>query len=35
VDALILSHGHFDHYGGLIGLLEVQRAQMGKDLKRQ
>src|SRR5262252_5704077 len=23
VDALILSHGHFEHYGGLIGLLET------------
>jgi len=28
VDALILNHGHFDQYGGLIGFLEVQRAQM-------
>jgi len=33
VDALILSHGHFDHYGGLIGLLETRRAQMRKDLR--
>jgi 7,8-dihydropterin-6-yl-methyl-4-(beta-D-ribofuranosyl)aminobenzene 5'-phosphate synthase len=33
VDALILSHGHFDHYGGLIGLLEARRAQMRKDLR--
>jgi len=33
VDALILSHGHFDHYGGLIGFLEAQRAQMRKDLR--
>jgi len=32
VDALILSHGHFDHYGGLIGFLEARRAQMRKDL---
>jgi glyoxylase-like metal-dependent hydrolase (beta-lactamase superfamily II) len=33
VDALILSHGHFDHYSGLIGFLEAQRAQMRKDLR--
>jgi 7,8-dihydropterin-6-yl-methyl-4-(beta-D-ribofuranosyl)aminobenzene 5'-phosphate synthase len=33
VDALILSHGHFDHYGGLIGFLEARRAQMRGDLR--
>jgi 7,8-dihydropterin-6-yl-methyl-4-(beta-D-ribofuranosyl)aminobenzene 5'-phosphate synthase len=33
VDALILSHGHFDHYGGLIGFLETRRAQMRKELR--
>jgi 7,8-dihydropterin-6-yl-methyl-4-(beta-D-ribofuranosyl)aminobenzene 5'-phosphate synthase len=33
IDALILSHGHYDHVGGLIGLLETRRAKMRKDLR--
>jgi 7,8-dihydropterin-6-yl-methyl-4-(beta-D-ribofuranosyl)aminobenzene 5'-phosphate synthase len=33
VDALILSHGHLDRYGGLVGFLEARRAQMRKDLR--
>ena len=33
VDALILSHGHFDHYGGLMGFLEAHRGRMRKDLR--
>jgi 7,8-dihydropterin-6-yl-methyl-4-(beta-D-ribofuranosyl)aminobenzene 5'-phosphate synthase len=33
VDALIMSHGHYDHCGGLMGLLEAQRGKMRKDLR--
>jgi 7,8-dihydropterin-6-yl-methyl-4-(beta-D-ribofuranosyl)aminobenzene 5'-phosphate synthase len=33
VDALIVSHGHFDHVGGLMGFLESSRARMRKDLR--
>ena len=33
IDALIISHGHFDHVGGLTGLLDEQRAKMRKDLR--
>jgi 7,8-dihydropterin-6-yl-methyl-4-(beta-D-ribofuranosyl)aminobenzene 5'-phosphate synthase len=32
VDALILSHGHFDHFGGLMPLLERDRGRMRRDL---
>ena len=32
VEALIVSHGHFDHYGGLIGFLDKHRGALPKDL---
>jgi 7,8-dihydropterin-6-yl-methyl-4-(beta-D-ribofuranosyl)aminobenzene 5'-phosphate synthase len=32
LDALILSHGHFDHFGGLVPLLKRDRPQMHQDL---
>ncbi|HTW52110.1 MAG TPA: MBL fold metallo-hydrolase [Stellaceae bacterium] len=33
IDAMILSHGHFDHWGGLMGFLEARRSVMRKDLR--
>src|SRR5262245_33023640 len=32
VQALIVSHGHFDHYGGLIGFLQKYRGMLADDL---
>ena len=33
LDALIVSHGHYDHFGGLIGFLDKYRAQLPADVK--
>jgi len=33
IDALIVSHGHFDHYGGLIGFLDKYRSVLPADVK--
>ena len=32
IDALIISHGHFDHWGGLLGFLERYRKDLPADL---
>ena len=33
LDGLILSHGHLDHYGGLLGFVAQHRPQMRADLQ--
>lgn len=33
LDALALSHGHLDHFGGLLGFLSVHRRRMRRELR--
>lgn len=33
IDALALSHGHLDHFGGLLGFLSAYRRRMRRDLR--
>ena len=33
IDALLISHGHFDHFGGLLGFLDKYRAALPADVK--
>lgn len=32
LDAIALSHGHYDHFGGMVGFLEANKGKLKKDL---
>ncbi len=32
LDAMLLTHGHYDHFGGLVGFLEAHKAKLRKGL---